>query len=180
MDRASKTDDHIDRLIEAWRREQPEYKLDPVAVIGRMARVMEYVDRGIEMKFAEYGLSRASFDVLATLKRSGPPYRLSQRRLMETLLRTSGSISIRIDALERAGYVVRELDPEDRRGVLVAITHQGAELLKKVIPEHLRNEDRLLAPLTAQERKTLRLLLHKWLVWFEAQHDDTPPGPLRR
>ncbi len=167
----AKKNDHIDEVIAAWRRERPDYDLTTVAVIGRMARVMEYVDRAIEAKMAEFGLSRASFDVLATLKRSGPPYRLSQRHLMDSLLRTSGSMSIRVDALERAGYVKREADPDDRRGVLVAITSRGSALLEKVVPEHLRNEEALLSPLTRQERKELRELLHKWLSWLESQSE---------
>ena len=93
--------DHIDRLVWKWSKERPDYDLAPVQIIGRIGRIFEYIDRALETKFAEFDVSRASFDVLATLKRSGPPYRLSQRELMKNLLRTSGSMSIRIDAMER-------------------------------------------------------------------------------
>src|ERR1700736_88240 len=132
--------DHIDRLVSKWGKERPDYDLAPVQIIGRIGRVYEYVDRALEAKFAEYDISRATFDVLATLKRTGPPYHLSQRELMKNLLRTSGSVSVRIDAMEREGLVRREADADDRRATRVAITKKGIDLLEKIVPEHLLNE----------------------------------------
>src|SRR5882724_3275148 len=97
--------DHIDTVIAQWKRERPEYDLAPVEIIGRAGRIMAYVDRALEAKFEEFGISRAAFDVLATLRRNGPPYKMTQRELMRSLLRTSGSMSLRIDALESEGLV---------------------------------------------------------------------------
>ena len=159
--------DHIDRLIAKWKREAPEYDLAPVEVIGRAGRIMEFVDRALESKFEEFGISRASFDVLATLRRAGPPYRLLQRDLMQSLLRTSGSISVRIDALEREELVRREQHEEDRRSTFVALTEKGSKLLQSIIPEHLANESALVAGLNLQERKELTVLLRKWLAALE-------------
>ena len=160
-------EDHIDRLRAKWAQEAPEYDLAPVEVIGRAGRIMQFVDRALETKFEEFGISRASFDVLATLRRAGPPYRLQQRDLMQSLLRTSGSMSIRIDALERAKLVLREQHDEDRRSTFVTLTEKGSKLLDLVIPEHLANELALLAGLNLQERKELTLLLRKWLAALE-------------
>ena len=164
-------EDHIDRLTAKWTKERPEYDLSPVQIIGRVSRIAEYVDRALEAKFEEFEISRASFDVLATLRRIGPPYRLSQRDLMGSLLRTSGSVSLRIDAMEREGLVTREADTEDRRTTLVAITEKGISLLDQVVPQHLLNEERLLAALTVKERKELVHLLRKWLLSLEAPSD---------
>ena len=159
--------DHIDTIIAKWKRERPDYDLAPVEVIGRVGRVMEYIDRALEAKFEEFGISRATFDVLATLRRNGPPYKLTQRQLMRSLLRTSGGMSLRIDALERAGYVERENDENDRRSVFVSLTGKGSRLLEKIIPEHLANEATLLKGLTYGERTELASLLRKWLVSLE-------------
>src|SRR5580700_867457 len=126
--------DHIDRLVAKWAKERPEYDLAPVQIIGRIARIGKYVDRALEAKFGEFDISRASFDVLATLRRTGRPYKLSQRELMKNLLRTSGSISVRMDAMERQGLVTREAGAEDRRATLVAITQKGTALLEEIIP----------------------------------------------
>jgi DNA-binding MarR family transcriptional regulator len=164
--------DHIDRLVSKWGVERPDYDLAPVQIIGRIGRIFEYVDRALEAKFGEFDISRASFDVLATLKRTGPPYRLSQRELMKNLLRTSGSISVRIDAMEREGLVAREVDAEDRRATLVAITEKGINLLERIVPEHLLNEERLLSGLTPRDRAELIRLLRKWTLALETNSND--------
>jgi DNA-binding MarR family transcriptional regulator len=164
--------DHIDRLVLKWGKERPEYDLAPVQIIGRVGRIFEYIDRALEAKFEEFGISRATFDVLATLKRTGTPYCLSQRELMRNLLRTSGSMSVRIDAMERQGLVTREADTDDRRATAVTITRKGINLLERVIPEHLLNEERLLAGLTAQDRRQLIRLLRKWNRALESNSDN--------
>lgn len=160
-------EDHIDRVIADWKRERPDYDLAPVEIIGRAGRIMEYVDRALEAKFQEFGISRATFDVLATLRRGGRPYRMPQRDLMRRLLRTSGSMSLRIDALEREGFVSRLPDKEDRRLVFVTLTSEGLALVERVIPDHLANETALLTGLSKAERDQLKYILRKWLVSLE-------------
>jgi DNA-binding MarR family transcriptional regulator len=164
--------DHIDKIIQLWKRERPDFDLAPVEIIGRAGRIMEHVDRALNAKFEEFGISRASFDVLATLRRTGEPYRLTQRELMQSLLRTSGSMSLRIDSLESQGLVERRPDDDDRRSVFVTLTQKGAHLLETVIPEHLANEKRLVAALNQGERAQLVTLLRKWLSSLEADEWD--------
>jgi len=161
--------DHVDRVVQQWKAEKPDYDLAPVEIIGRAGRIMEHVDRALEAKFEEFQISRASFDVLAALRRSGKPYKLTQRDLMRSLFRTSGSMSLRIDSLQRQGLVVRSPDKEDRRSVFVTLTPQGVELLETVIPEHLENESSLVAGLNRAERAQLTALLRKWLVSLEEE-----------
>jgi DNA-binding MarR family transcriptional regulator len=165
-------DDHIDRIIANWKRERPDYDLAPVEIIGRAGRIMEYVDRALEAKFEEFGISRATFDVLATLRRSGPPYRMTQRDLMRRLMRTSGSMSLRIDTLEKGRLVTRSPGQEDRRSVFVTLTQKGSSLLEKAIPEHLANETALIAGLSNSERQQLSSLLRRWLASLEYNELD--------
>lgn len=169
------TQDHIDRVIAQWKVQGMKLDLGPVGIIGRAGRIMEYVDRALESKFEEFGISRGTFDVLAALKRNGPPFRLSQRDLMRSLLRTSGSMSLRIDTLEREGLVTRLQDQDDRRSVFVTLTTKGSNLLQRVIPEHLANENSLIATFTTSEKEQLTTLLRKWLIALEV---DTSDGPL--
>lgn len=166
--------DHIDTVVANWKRERPDYDLAPVEIIGRTGRIMEYIDRALEAKFEEFGISRATFDVLATLRRGGSPYRMTQRDLMRKLLRTSGAMSLRIDVLEREGLVSRSPDQEDRRSVFVTLAPKGLSLLEKVIPEHLANETALLTGLSKIERNQLRSLLRKWLRSLEKNSSQGP------
>jgi DNA-binding MarR family transcriptional regulator len=168
------TQDHIDRVIAQWKGQGMKLDLGPVGIIGRAGRIMEYVDRALESKFEEFGISRGTFDVLAALKRNGPPFRLSQRDLMRSLLRTSGSMSLRIDTLEREGLVTRVQDRDDRRSVFVTLTTKGSNLLQRVIPEHLANENSLIAAFTTSEKEQLTTLLRKWLIALEADASDGP------
>jgi DNA-binding MarR family transcriptional regulator len=168
-------EDHIDRVVAQWKDQGLEFDLGPVGIIGRTGRIMEYVDRALEGKFEEFGISRATFDVLAALKRNGPPFQLSQRDLTRSLLRTSGSMSLRIDALESEGLVTRAQDQEDRRSIFVTLTSKGSALLERIIPEHLANESALISALTKSEKEQLTTLLRKWLSALET---DAAEGPV--
>ena len=161
--------DHIDRVVQLWKAERPEYDLAPVEIIGRAGRIMEHVDRALEAKFEEFQISRASFDVLVALRRNGKPYELTQRELMRSLFRTSGSMSLRVDSLEKQGFVQRRPDSDDRRSVFVRLTPKGTELLEVLIPEHFENENSLIAGLTKAERAQLIILLRKWLISLEEE-----------
>ncbi len=160
--------DAVDRILAAWKRECPELDTAPAAIVGRIGRVRWHLDAGLERTFARFGLTRATFDVLATLRRSGKPYRLPQKTLMDAVMRTSGTMSFRVDRLESDGLVRRGPDPNDGRGVLVALTKKGMRLIDTVAPAHLANEDRLLDALSSADRAALVALLRKLLLSFEA------------
>jgi DNA-binding transcriptional ArsR family regulator len=83
--------------------------------MGRILRVQFLAENLIRQTLRVYGLGLRSFDVLATLRRSGPPYRLTPTRLYRELALTSGAITHHLDALERAGLIERVSDPHDRR-----------------------------------------------------------------
>jgi DNA-binding MarR family transcriptional regulator len=151
-----------------------------VAVIGRIGRLGTFLDAGLERVFRRYGLSRSDFDVLAALRREGAPYRLPQKVVMRSVLRTSGTLSVRIDRLEHKGLVRREPDPADRRAVTVALTARGRELVDMVAPVHLANEEQLLAALAPAERDALATLLRTLLIGFEAQPSAAVETDVRR
>ncbi|SRR6266540_4348996 len=161
--------DHVDRVRTQWSRERPDLDTQPIAVIARLGRAAHYVDQALSELFARYGLSRADWDVLASLRREGPPFSLSPTALYRGLMRTSGAMSQRLARLERDGLIARTLDPADRRGVVVTLTKQGCKLVDEISAEHLANERRLLAPLSKKEQAALAGLLRKLLVAYEAQ-----------
>jgi DNA-binding MarR family transcriptional regulator len=170
------TADRIDHVLADWSRVWPELRVEPVAVIARLQRVRAHVERELEALFARYGLSLSTFEALAAIRRRQPPYQLTQRALARELGLTAGTISVRIDRLAQLGLARREADPTDARGVLVALTPRGREVCERLFPEHLANEDRLLAALSAAERTTLAQLLRKLLLQYEAVGAEPPPG----
>ncbi len=159
--------DHVDRILAQWNRERPDLDVEPMGLLGRIARLRTHLAREIEKALAAHGLNSASFDVLATLRRSGPPYRLSPGDLIATTMVSSGTMTNRLDQLEKAGLIERSHNPDDRRGVIIALTPKGLALVDAAVTDHVENQHKLLDGLDAQERAALDGLLRKFLGAFE-------------
>src|SRR4051794_35269239 len=159
--------DSVDALLASWHATRPELDVSPVAVVARLARVRSHIDRELDGVFDAHDLGPASFGVLATLARISDGKGVTQRRLMDELGLTSGTISVRMDRLVQQGLVDRRAGPPSPRPTRITLTERGQELVERVIPAHLENERRLLAALSASEQETLAGLLRKLLVEFE-------------
>lgn len=151
--------DAVDAIITMWARERPELDAAPMGIVGRISRLSRVLDKELKDFFAGHGLEFWEFDVLATLRRSGAPYELSAGALLKTAMVTSGAITNRVDRMAAKGLVERLPDPGDRRGVRIRLTPAGLELIEKLMPLHVANEQRLLAALDADDRDTLTGLL---------------------
>ncbi|UDN37943.1 MarR family transcriptional regulator [Proteus vulgaris] len=159
--------DRIDRITEQWQRERPDLDISPMGLIGRLGNITLHLSREMEKVFSQFGLNTSSFDVLATLRRAGNPYTLSPGEMLSTLMVTSGTMTNRIDQLEKAGWVIRKVNPEDGRSFLVSLTPQGLELINQVIEAHVNNQKRLVAGLSQQEQQALNALLKVFLNSLE-------------
>ena len=153
--------DPVDELLEQWRRERPDIDASAMGVIGRISRLSRRVDAELAPTFRKYGIDGGGFDVLATLRRAGAPYSLTPGELTATGLITSSATAQRINRLESAGLISRSPNPEDGRGVLVTLTPEGLRVVDELLPQHVDNEERLLAVLSSEEREGLAVLLAK-------------------
>ena len=159
--------DAVDRIVDQWAVERPELDTGPMEVVGRLHRVAAILESGLRSVFAEADLGNGDFDVLATLRRSGAPYRLTPGELTATMMVTSGAVTKRVDRLERAGLVTREVSTEDGRGRVVQLTARGRTLTDELVVRHWANEDRLIGALSPAERRTMVALLRKLLLDLE-------------
>jgi DNA-binding MarR family transcriptional regulator len=152
-----------------------------MAVFGRLVRASKLTEAEQERVFARYGLSGPELDLLFTLRRTGPPYRLNPTALRRAAMVTSGGMTKRLDRLESLGLVRRLPDPGDRRGVLVELLPRARRLADEVVEVHLENQQRLLSPLSAAEQEQvvdgLRLLLG---ALEQAESEPPPAGATRR
>ena len=139
----------------AWRRERPDLDVGPMAVLSRVSRIARHLDRARRATFAEHGIEAHEFDVLAALRRVGPPYELSPGRLLRETLVGSGTMTNRLDRLEARGLVRRRRDPADGRAVLVRLTAAGRRRVDSAVTDLLRRERELLAGLPVRERDRL-------------------------
>jgi DNA-binding MarR family transcriptional regulator len=153
--------DGVDVIIEQWRRQRPELDHSPIGVVGRISRLARELEQRLEPVYRDHGLEPGWHDVLATLRRSGPPHQLRPSELTGTLMLTSSGTTKRLDRLERAGLIERSPDPQDRRAVVITLTAKGREIIDATTEAHLANERRLLAALSEAERGQLADLLRK-------------------
>ncbi len=160
--------DAVDHILAQWARERPDLDVTPMGLIGRLGRLRAHLTRAHETMFQRHGLNGASFDLLATLRRSGPPFRLSPSDLLDTMMITSGTMTNRIDQLEKQGLVERLPHPDDRRALLVALTNKGRDVIDAAVKDHVENQHRLVETLTPPERAALDALLRRYLTAFEA------------
>ena len=101
--------------------------------------------------------------MLAALRRSGEPYRLTPGQLLRQTHVTSGTMTNRVDRLVARGAVTRESHPEDGRGVLVGLTDEGLRLVDTALAT-LGLEAELLAEWSGSERDQLASALRKLLL----------------
>jgi DNA-binding MarR family transcriptional regulator len=170
---ASDHSDHVDSVLAAWRDALPGHDVSGLAVTARAERLAALASVELEESLEAHGISRASFDVLATL-RLAKGEAVPQRELVRRVLRTPGTMSVRLRRLERHGLLERRPVRGDRRGVMVALTDKGRELVDAVAPDHLADASRLLAGLDEQERQELALLLRKLLGGLEEPLEQGP------
>ena len=160
------TRDEVDTIVEAWHRERPDLDVAPMEVLSRISRLARHLDRIRATAFSAHGLESWEFDVLAALRRSGPPYRLSPGQLLRETLVTSGTMTNRVDRLAARGLVARQDHPDDRRGVLVQLTQAGKDAVDTAMAELLTAERGILAALDVTDHdqltRSLRLLLARY------------------
>jgi DNA-binding MarR family transcriptional regulator len=160
------TQDEVDRIALAWQRERPDLDVDPLQVLSRVSRLARHLDLARRQSFAAHDLETWEFDVLAALRRAGPPYALSPGQLGSETLVTSGTMTNRIDRLESRGLVRREPDPNDRRGVRVVLTDPGRRAVDDAMSDLLAREHSLLASLDSEDRQSLADLLRVLVQQF--------------
>ena len=159
--------DPVDEILAQWQQERPDLDVSPMGIIGRTTRLAKHLKNEIGKTFAQFGLNPGEFDVLATLRRSGQPYQLSPTELYNSMMVSSGTMTHRIDGLEKAKLVKRIPDPSDRRGTLICLTDQGFDLIEKTVEAHVENEHRILNALDGSELEVFTQLLRKLLVSLE-------------
>ncbi|RUR33631.1 MarR family winged helix-turn-helix transcriptional regulator [Vreelandella nanhaiensis] len=159
--------DHVDKILIQWQQERPDLNVAPMGTLGRIKRLHQSLMRRMEQTWAEYGLNDSSFDVLATLRREGPPYALSPSDLMASTMVTSGTMTHRLQQLEKAELIERVKNPADGRGFLISLSEKGFVLIDEAIAAHVETQAELASGLSDEQRTQLDELLKHFLAGFE-------------
>jgi DNA-binding MarR family transcriptional regulator len=113
----------------------PELDDETLATWRAFLNAHARVTRAISRDLAAAGLPDLSwYDVLWALYRK--PLRVKE--LAEAVVLSPTAMSRFVDRVEKAGYVRREPDPDDRRALQVTITGAGRDLLRRMWPIYSR------------------------------------------
>lgn len=161
--------DRVAQIMAEWARERPDLDIAPQAIIGRLHRLANHLTDDLVAVYGRFDLSEGEFDVLATLRRAGPPFERTPSELAAHTMVTTGAMTKRLDRLERRRLVSRRQSDLDGRGRVIALTPQGRELIDEAFTAHLENERRLLdEALSPTDAATLERVLTMWLTQYES------------
>ena len=169
--------DFVDHLMERWQSQRPDLDVRPIAVVGRAIRIAETLKRELKDLLKPHGLEVWEFDVLATLRWRGKEVGMTPKELIEATMVTSGTMTNRIDRLEKAGFVRREPNPDDRRSVRIVLADPGIDVVEQALTAHIESAHSAVVDLTEDDRESAARILRQVLARVEPPGAD-PPVPI--
>jgi DNA-binding MarR family transcriptional regulator len=164
-------DDRVDSIIREWHERRPSIDFSSLDVVARVIRAAHFLQARLDGIAEAYGLSHTGdLDVLTDLDRAGSPHQRTPSELAETLLLTTGGMTVRLNRLQGAGLIERLPNPRDGRGVLVRLTPIGKELADHALTTLLDTQAASLGTLQPSEQEDLASLLRTLLIAL----GDTP------
>ena len=152
-------EDLVDRLLSDWSRERPDLDVSAMAVVGRILQLGQVLEARANTALKTAGIAYTDFDVLATLRRSGPPWRLTPTALRRSVLLTSGAMTACLNRLEAQGLIIREPSIDDRRVLAAVLTERGRILADQAAQIRFAESQDALSGLTHDQIMTLGQLL---------------------
>lgn len=129
-----------------------------LATVRELVRTYQEFSAYSERFVRQHALTPAQFDVIATL---GNTQGMSMGSIGEKTLITKGTLTGVVDRLIKKKLVVREVPPENRRSVIVKLTHEGEALFNKVFPAHIADMKQHFESLDPSELELLKVLLSR-------------------
>ncbi|MEU4190610.1 MarR family winged helix-turn-helix transcriptional regulator [Kribbella sp. NPDC026611] len=136
-------------------KKSPSHRLSDRALFA-LGRASQQAQRLVRQHMTEAGVRTLHYHVMASLADDGEG---AQATLADRIGLDRSDLVTLLDELEDLKYVVRRVDPADRRRKIIALTPEGEKQLTAMDKLIYAAEDDLLEPLTAAERKTLVQLL---------------------
>ncbi|MEU0112715.1 MarR family transcriptional regulator [Streptomyces bobili] len=152
-------------MVRQWQAVRPELDTGPVEIIGRVNRCAALLQQAEDAPLRRAGLSRAEFDLLGALRRTG--HELTPGELARETFSSGTAVAKRVRQLTERGLVERRGDTRDRRVAHLSLSEAGRTLVDGVLPEQLAYESAVLAALDADRQDELAGLLSELLGRLE-------------
>lgn len=163
-DRAGPPLDGADAIADAWRRELPGVPVDSIGVITRVWWAAKLFGKERRRTLHRLGIDMATLDLLSTLRRSGPPYRMSPSELATACLVSRGAITQRVARAVRAGLVEKAVSASGYHARAITLTAEGHRLVESAVTGLLEYEQRLLDGMSAPDQERLADLMRVLLT----------------
>ncbi|MFE6281281.1 MarR family winged helix-turn-helix transcriptional regulator [Streptomyces sp. NPDC057877] len=161
------TGDTVAAVVRQWRAVHPDLDTGPIEIIGRVNRCAALLQQAEDAPLRGAGLSRAEFDLLGALRRTGRE--LTPGELARETFSSGAAVTKRLKQLTERGLVERRGDTRDRRVAHVRLTDAGRDLVDGILPEQLAYETAVLSGLGLLQQEELAGLLGELLAQLEGR-----------
>lgn len=127
------TEISTDLLVNQWKRERPDLDMRAFGLTLRITGLAMLIGQFGEKVAKRLGLRYSEMLLLHALRREGEPFVLRPTDILKLLKVTSGTVTYRVDRLEKMGVVRRIPDPEDRRSMMVQLTALGMQRIDEAV-----------------------------------------------
>ena len=134
-------EDIIDTLVKEWKKENPKLDASAMNVVGRIIKIGKILEKRAGAVLKDSKIHYTDLDVLATIRRSGKPYKLTPKELMKSVLITSGAMTTLLDRLTKLNLIYRENDEKDKRIKRACLTEKGKKTIDKAIKIRFKEAD---------------------------------------
>ena len=135
------------------------FKNNAVKSMVVMRKAFRTIDARVSESFKADHLTPTQFGVLDVLYAKGP---MKIAELLDSMLATSGNMTVVIRNMEKKGWLTREACQTDKRAFEVDLTDEGRRIIQAAIPPHQRAIEETFSVLTPEEQAQLVELLKKF------------------
>jgi DNA-binding MarR family transcriptional regulator len=147
-----------DLIVKQWKAERPDLDLTAFEIVLRVRGLSFLIERHGRPSAEVLGIKSSELWVLYALRRGGKPYRMRPTDIFKLLNVTSGTLTYRIDRLEKNGLVKRVPNPNDRRSVMIQLTAKGKRGVDLAMETAVREASLNLRPITQDKALTQQLI----------------------
>jgi DNA-binding MarR family transcriptional regulator len=154
--------EHVRWAVASWPQIDPEVE----GIVVRVEKIHRHFQEAFQASLGDAGLTKEEWKVLMALHDNVR----SHGWLCQDLDVSTGTMTNRLDKLERRGLIRRGPDPHDRRGVLLELTDTGESHVEEYIEAGAGRERELMDDLTAAEKQELNRLMSKLLASLQTKN----------
>jgi len=153
--------DDIDEIVGYWHAANPRVDPTTKALALRLRRTAHLLERAMHEELAGEDIDTWEVETLLALHRT--PTACTAGTLQRAAQVSSAAMTNRVARLEQRGWVRRDIDPSDRRQVLVTLTEAGTRRAEELVAAKIEGERRFFSGLDHDTLEQMNAALKKLL-----------------